>query len=188
MLRHRVQVESREPSLQALSWPAHNPASPFREKRPSVGKDRRRWKGESGRQEARTLQAVLEQWDWTDGGSPLWDLVWGLTSRRPEAVFAPLGGPHASTETQPQLACDLAVRVCKRSVASIVSDPLRPHGLQPARLLCPWILQSRILEWVPMLSSRGSSWPRDWTNISCIAVRFFTQWATWEALTCQSRG
>ena len=63
MLRHRVQVESREPSLQALSWPAHNPASPFREKQPSVGKDRRRWKGESGRQEARTLQAVLEQWD-----------------------------------------------------------------------------------------------------------------------------
>ena len=21
---------------------------------------------------------------------------------------------------------------------SVVSDPLRPHGLQPARLLCPW--------------------------------------------------
>ena len=50
------------------------------------------------------------------------------------------------------------------------------------------ILQSRILEWVAMLSSRGSSWPRDWTSISCIAVRFFTQWATWETLTCQTRG
>ena len=38
------------------------------------------------------------------------------------------------------------------------------------------ILQVRILEWVAMLSSRGSSWPRDWTcacvsHISCIGRR-----------------
>ena len=47
----------------------------------------------------------------------------------------------------------------------------------------PWgssvhgILQTRILEWVAMPSSRGSSQPRDWTHISCsscIADRFFT--------------
>ena len=31
-----------------------------------------------------------------------------------------------------------------------------------------WILQARILEWVAMLSSRVSSWPRDWTCISYI--------------------
>ena len=29
--------------------------------------------------------------------------------------------------------------------------------------------------------SRGSSWPRDWTQVSCIACRFFTVWATREA-------
>ena len=29
-----------------------------------------------------------------------------------------------------------------------------------------------------MPSSRGSSWPRDWTQVSCIAGRFFTIWAT----------
>ena len=48
------------------------------------------------------------------------------------------------------------------------------------------ILQVRILEWVAISSSRGSSWLRDWTHISCdfcIAGRFFTHWATWEALT-----
>ena len=28
------------------------------------------------------------------------------------------------------------------------------------------ILQTRILEWVAMLSSRRSSWPRDWTHVS----------------------
>ena len=40
------------------------------------------------------------------------------------------------------------------------------------------ILQARILEWIVMLSSRGSSWPRDWTPVSCIAGGFFTHWAT----------
>ena len=39
------------------------------------------------------------------------------------------------------------------------------------------ILQARILEWVARPSSRASSWPRDWTHISCIASRFFTCWA-----------
>ena len=36
------------------------------------------------------------------------------------------------------------------------------------------ILQARILEWVAMLFSRGSSRPRDQTGVSCIASRFFT--------------
>ena len=36
------------------------------------------------------------------------------------------------------------------------------------------ILQTRILEQVAMPSSRGSSQPRDGTQVSCIAVRFFT--------------
>ena len=40
------------------------------------------------------------------------------------------------------------------------------------------ILQARILEWVAMPSSRGSSWPRDRTPVSCIAGGFFTVWAT----------
>ena len=43
------------------------------------------------------------------------------------------------------------------------------------------MLQARILEWVAMLSSRGSSQPRDWTQVSCTAGRFFTVWATREA-------
>ena len=33
----------------------------------------------------------------------------------------------------------------------------------------PGILQERILGWVAISFSRGSSWPRDWTQISCIA-------------------
>ena len=40
------------------------------------------------------------------------------------------------------------------------------------------ISQARILEWVAISSSRGSSQPRDWTCVSCIAGRFFTAGAT----------
>ena len=47
--------------------------------------------------------------------------------------------------------------------------------------LSMWILQARILEWVAMPSSRGSSQPRDRTQVSLIAGRFFTTWATREA-------
>ena len=43
------------------------------------------------------------------------------------------------------------------------------------------ILQARILEWVATLSSRGSSWPRNWSLVSLIEGRFFAVWATREA-------
>ena len=42
------------------------------------------------------------------------------------------------------------------------------------------IFQARILEWVAISFSRGSSWPRDWSQVSRIVGRRFTVWATWE--------
>ena len=39
----------------------------------------------------------------------------------------------------------------------------------------------RILEWVAYPFFRGSSRPRNWTGVSCIAGRFFTNWAIREA-------
>ena len=44
------------------------------------------------------------------------------------------------------------------------------------------ILQARVLDWVAIPFSRGSSRSRDWTQVSCIAGRFFTVWATRKAL------
>ena len=45
------------------------------------------------------------------------------------------------------------------------------------------ILQASILEWVTFPFSRGSSQPRDRTQVSRIAGRFFTSWVTREAIT-----
>ena len=64
---------------------------------------------------------------------------------------------------------------------SVVSYSLQLHG--PYSLpgsSVHGILQT-ILEWVAIPLSRGSSPPRDRTQVSCIADRLFTVWATREA-------
>ena len=58
------------------------------------------------------------------------------------------------------------------------------QGSNPGILHCRQILYQlshkgtpRILEWVVYPFSRESSQPRNWTGVSCIAGRFFTNWA-----------
>ena len=93
---------------------------------------------------------------------------------------------------------------------SVAYDSLWPHGLQHARLPClsPWkkesevsqlcptlcdpmdcslscssvhgIFQARVLVWVAISFSRGSSQPRGWTRVSRIVGRGFIIWATRE--------
>ena len=68
-----------------------------------------------------------------------------------------------------------------------VIEKWKQKSLSQVRLCDPMdytvhgILQARILEWVAFPSSRGSFQPRDWTQVSSIAGRFFTIWATREA-------
>ena len=62
----------------------------------------------------------------------------------------------------------------------ILCDPM---DCSPPGSSVPGILQARILEWVAMPSSRESSQPRDQTQVSRTAGRFFTVWATREALS-----
>ena len=64
------------------------------------------------------------------------------------------------------------VRLCESVDCSLPGSSV--HG----------ILQARILEWVAISFSRGSSQPRDRTQVFHIAGRCFTLWAT---LICQQR-
>ena len=66
------------------------------------------------------------------------------------------------------------MEVLSRSVAS---DSLRPHDCSPPDFSVHGILQARILEWIAIPFSRGSFWPRGWTQVSCILGRFFTIYA-----------
>ena len=47
------------------------------------------------------------------------------------------------------------------------------------------ILQARVLEWLAISFSRGSSWPRDRTQVPHVAGRYFTLWATREVCQIQ---
>ena len=49
------------------------------------------------------------------------------------------------------------------------------------------ILQTRVLEWVAFSFSRGSSQPRNRTQVSYIAGKFFPSWATREETAKQNK-
>ena len=67
-------------------------------------------------------------------------------------------------------------------LCSVVSDCLRLHGLPGSSV--HFIFQARILEWVAISFSRGSSPPRDQIRVSCISRQILYHCATWKAQTC----
>ena len=76
----------------------------------------------------------------------------------------------------------IIMSVCMRvSVTQSCLTLCDPMDCSPPGFSVHGILQSRILEWVTIPFSRGSSWPRNWTQVSCIAGRLFAIWATREA-------
>ena len=62
-----------------------------------------------------------------------------------------------------------------------MSNSVTPWAIVHQASLSMEILPARILEWVAIPSFRGSSQPRDRTQVSCIAGRCFILWATREA-------
>ena len=67
------------------------------------------------------------------------------------------------------------------SFAQSCTTPCNPLDCSPPGSSIHGILQARLLEWVAMPSSRGSSQARDRTRVSCIAGGFFTRWAIRDA-------
>ena len=63
---------------------------------------------------------------------------------------------------------------------SVMSDSLQPVNCSPPGPSVHGILQARILEWVTISFSRGSSWPRDRTQVSHIVGRCFNLCTTRE--------
>ena len=71
---------------------------------------------------------------------------------------------------------------------SLLQGIFPTQGSNPGLLHCRRILYQlshkenpRILQWVMYPFSSRSSWPRNWTKVSCISDRFFTNWAIREA-------
>ena len=121
-----------------------------------IGGRRRR-----GRQGMRWLDGITDWWTWVWVSSRSW---WWT------------GRPGHWSDL---IWCD---KYCESVSHSVVSDSLQPHRCCPPGFSVHGILQGRILQWVAIPFSRGSSRPRNWTQVSCIVGRFFIVWATREAL------
>ena len=83
----------------------------------------------------------------------------------------------------------LQARILEWGSLSFLQGIFPTQGSNPGLLHCRRILYQlshkgspRILEWVAFPFSRWSSWPRNRIWVSCIAGRFFTNWAIREAL------
>ena len=75
--------------------------------------------------------------------------------------------------------CLVSVNVLVTPLCPTLCDPM---DCSPAGSSVRGILQARVLEWVAISFFKGSFWLRDWTLVSCIAARYFTDWATREVL------
>ena len=71
---------------------------------------------------------------------------------------------------------------------SLLQGIFPTQGSNPGLPHCRWILyhlghkgSPRLLEWVAYPFSNGSSQPRNWNGVSCIAGGFFTNWTIKEA-------
>ena len=77
--------------------------------------------------------------------------------------------PTADKKRYILILCVLVTQLCPT-----LCDPM---NYSPLGSSVHEILQARILEWVTISFSRGSSRPKDWMQVSCNAGRFFTIWA-----------
>ena len=129
-------------------------------------------------------------WVWVNSGN------WWWTGR--PGVLQFMGSQRVGHEWATELSCGLYIPwnflgqnreyPLEWVAHSFLQGIFPTQGLHPDLLHCRRILywlshkgSPRILEWVGYPFSRGSSWPRNWTRVSCIAGRLLTIWAIREA-------
>ena len=141
--------------------------------------------------------ASLTQWLWVWVGSKVWTQLSGWTELKSEWRLPELWSSRCChllwwwLETWRNARSSMYhslewTRKQDLPPDSWVSNLVVPDSSDPMdfKLLCSsvhGILQARILEGVVISLSRGSSQPKDQTQVSCIAGRFFTIWATKQA-------
>ena len=94
------------------------------------------------------------------------------------------GFPDGSASKESTCHMQYSICICAQSYPPLCD----PMDCGPPGSSIRGILQARILEWVAMPSSRGSSQPRDQIQSlvsPALAGRFFTTTAPWEVLMCR---
>ena len=95
--------------------------------------------------------------------------IWIIDSLWPHGLYSPWNSPGQNTGV---------------GSLSLLQGIFPTQGSNPALPHCRWLLyhlshkgSPGILEWIAYPFSRGSSWSRNRTGVSCIAGGFFTSWA-----------
>ena len=107
-----------------------------------------------------------------DGGA-WWAAVHGVTQSRTRLKRLGSGGNVGEASQQYYVWCD-----------NVVSNSCDPMDCISSGSSVHGISQASTLQWVAISFCRGSPWPRDQTQVSyitdtsCIAGRFYTDWAT----------
>ena len=142
----------------------------------------------------KNLPAVQEAQVQSLGGKIPWRRKWQVTpvflpgkSHGKRNVLGYSSGGHKESNTT-----EVTAHVCTYTHThiyflfmmlrwSVVSDSLQTMDHSSPDSSVHVIPQARRMEWVAIPFSRGSSPPRDWTWVSCIAGGFSTNWATRKA-------
>ena len=120
-----------------------------------------------------------------DGGKTRGRGVWGVRDggdqKRHSGTQKHRGGKKKQTQGQGSV-FSIAVGFVVQSLshAWVFGGPMDciAHPLTTSSSV-QGIFQARLLEWVAISFSRGSSRPRDWTRVFCISGCILYQWATW---------
>ena len=105
----------------------------------------------------------------------LWSQLRFLRVREPTRLVCVSALSHVQLFVAPWTVAHACVCVCVRAHIQLCTALCDPMNCSPPGSSVHGLLQARVLEWVPMPSSRGSSQPRAWTCISCI-----NHYSTWE--------
>ena len=135
-----------------------------------------------------TVRTNVEQWSGFQIGKGVrqgYLLLLCLFSLCAEYIMRNAGLDESQTE----------IKIARRNINNLryvddtilVAEKVKVKVAQSCLALCNpmgyavhWILQARILEWVAFPFFRGSSQPRDRTQVSHVAGRFLTSWTTRE--------
>ena len=128
---------------------------------------------------------ILNGWMVGGSSSSLWVYPWVTLSRnRQESstvqgllyfLSLPLQMNYKITKTLEAEFASSSLCMCVLDAQSC--DPI---DCSPPGSSVHGISQGRMLEWVAISSSRGSSWLRDQTQVFCVGRQILYHWATWE--------
>ena len=96
-------------------------------------------------------------------------ILWSISILSKTMEKLKMNNQNHSSKVSQLMVAELACACCVLSRFSCVRLGVTPWTVACQSPLNMGILQAGILEWVAMPSSRGSSWPRDWTCFSYVS-------------------